>query len=110
VSKGTIKQHEKRPPVIEFSNGRPSVLNKNELDELEKFIIESFYERKPATYLDLLDYIDYHFQKSILANTLRHTIAKMTQKHNTLVSFVDREEANKVRHWKLNHDRIPITT
>jgi hypothetical protein len=76
VSKGTIKQHEKRSPGINFTFGRPSVLSADEFDVLEAYIIESFYERKPITYLDLLDFIDYKFKKIILLDTLRHIVAK----------------------------------
>jgi hypothetical protein len=33
---------------------------------------------------------------------------RWSSKHNSLVSFVDKDEAGKVRHWKLNKDRFAI--
>jgi hypothetical protein len=95
VSKGTIKQHEKRLPLIQGTNGRPSLLTENELEALETFIIDSFYDRNPVTYVDLLDFIDYRFQKSILPNTMRHIVAKM----NNIKTVIGRPmEEERVRY------------
>ena len=75
-NRGTIMKAYERSLIDKKPHGRPPILDSNILESVIEFVHSRYDELKPASYEDIIDFLDYSHQINILPDTVRHMIRK----------------------------------
>jgi hypothetical protein len=68
----------------DISIGRPTVFSSQLIDEIQKRVIFRFKHKNPVTILELVDYVQYHYHRSVTDDTMRHFISRISRFHTVI--------------------------
>jgi hypothetical protein len=71
MSRAAIHNHCHRPLAIN-APGRPRILPPQAIDMIKTIVTNRFTEKKPVSYLEIMDALQYFFQIGLSADTTRH--------------------------------------